>query len=285
MAGQGESGEDAPERSDAESWLLELLKEGSVPAKRIFQDAEDCGFSRHQIKRAKQKLKAGAQRTTGDEPHWRWFLPEAKGAHCEGGPETGAPLHPMRPLFTEPEPDAQEGRRELTSSLKELIETTKGGKGRKGAESQPHRSVPLPSRAEPSTAASPVGAEGQLPAPRATPPPPIPISAAPSYGQPTKEVSSDHQPATSTPEIDAHDVALLDFYKRAANEGIDIPAPKHARQKRMLKQYGFDRDLIDLESWPGPWCPHCTEEPVQREDDLCPSCETELQGTAKRWRA
>ena len=269
MSGHGESEEDEPERSDAEQWLLELLKDGSVPAKQVFADGGLCGFSDRNLRTARGRLRiVTKKRGAPGKSSWFWSLPDIEISEGDA-PE----------VTSSSSPSASSGDVAMSTEGKEKKSTLpppQAGLPRAGENDREDDEDAEDDRLVEARVSSQDSAEL---------PPPIPISAAPSYGSAAKEAPSDQQPATSSPEIDAHDVALLDFYKRAANEGIDIPAPKHAKQKRILTQYGFDRDLIDLESWPGPWCPHCTEEPVQREDDLCPRCETELHRTAERWRA
>ncbi len=49
-------------------------------------------------------------------------------------------------------------------------------------------------------------------------------------------------------------------------------------------QAEFNPDQIDLETWPGPWCPECTEEPVGLETERCPRCIARARDKAARWR-
>jgi hypothetical protein len=263
MRGSGEQGDTEPERSEAESWLLELLKDGSMSSKQIYADAEDCGFTHQQVKRAKAKLRLRVRKSTGGDSHWRWELPEDKGT-ADQAPENMTPLTFLTPLAASEAAergdaacvDAEERRRKgITSSLKEASDAGDDGKEVKGVKkvknpaSPPHGDAPSSSLVERSVVAAAVGEADTLPAP----PAPTPITTAPSYHPPVEEGTS---PAPLAP--------------LPATQNL-IPWP--------------GRDQIDLESWPGPWCPECTEEPVRQENDLCPKCRLEVERLAERWRA
>ena len=73
-----EDEDEAAERSAAEQWLIAALAEGSVPAKQIFAEAKENGFSPDQIRRAKAKVRVVSIRIGGrDGGQWEWRMPEA----------------------------------------------------------------------------------------------------------------------------------------------------------------------------------------------------------------
>ncbi|WP_186100313.1 AAA family ATPase [Burkholderia gladioli] len=67
------------ERTDAEYFLRDMLANGPLPAKRIFAEANNAGFSQITIKRAKKTLGVES-RKEGMEGVWKWAL-SAEGDH------------------------------------------------------------------------------------------------------------------------------------------------------------------------------------------------------------
>ncbi|WP_423378725.1 AAA family ATPase [Burkholderia sp. LMG 32019] len=71
--------DDGGERADAEYFLRDMLANGPLPAKRIFAEANNAGFSQITIKRAKKALGVES-RKEGMEGVWKWAL-LAEGDH------------------------------------------------------------------------------------------------------------------------------------------------------------------------------------------------------------
>ncbi|KWB17817.1 AAA family ATPase [Burkholderia cepacia] len=80
--------DDGGERADAEHFLRDMLANGPLPAKRIFAEANNAGFSQITIKRAKKALGVES-RKEGMEGVWKWALlaegdhPSSKGIKSE----------------------------------------------------------------------------------------------------------------------------------------------------------------------------------------------------------
>lgn len=94
-AGPGTSDND-----DAESVLREVLGDGPLWAKQVFDAMAEAGFSKDQAKRAKAKLKVSTTKVgkPGDaEQGWQWSLPEGRREHegSEGrSVQEALPSHP-----------------------------------------------------------------------------------------------------------------------------------------------------------------------------------------------
>ena len=107
--------EEPDESNDAAGFLRGLLSDGPMPAKAIFKDADEAGYSRDTVKRA--SLKMGIEkRKTGMNGGWLWALPDgihaaknaeestksAKGVRFENT----APSHPSALSSVENHPEA-----------------------------------------------------------------------------------------------------------------------------------------------------------------------------------
>ncbi len=92
--------EDSP-ADDSTDFLRELLAEGRRPAKEIYAEAEQAGYSRDQMKRAKARIGV-TTRKLGMNAGWVWVLPsgpEGSGNSGEGWEgnvsRSGAPFAPF----------------------------------------------------------------------------------------------------------------------------------------------------------------------------------------------
>lgn len=64
----------------AKEFLQEILSQGAVSAKEVFENAEAAGYSKSSIQRA--RARAGAKtRKKGMEEGWEWFIPECEYTH------------------------------------------------------------------------------------------------------------------------------------------------------------------------------------------------------------
>jgi hypothetical protein len=95
-----EQGETRP-TDDSADFLRKLLAEGQRPAKEIYAEAEQAGYSRDQMKRAKTRISAITQKL-GMAGRWVWVLPsdpEGSGNSAEEseecGSQRGAPFAPF----------------------------------------------------------------------------------------------------------------------------------------------------------------------------------------------
>jgi archaellum biogenesis ATPase FlaH len=72
--------EDAPQRTEAESFLSAVLEDGPVPAKTVKRAADDAGIAWRTVERAKTKLGVKTVQV-GGKAHggWVWQLPEDRG--------------------------------------------------------------------------------------------------------------------------------------------------------------------------------------------------------------
>jgi hypothetical protein len=72
----------ATPRDNAEGWLRERLKDGSVAAKQIEAEADAIGFSRATLRRAREDIGIVSYRLSGvkSSPYY-WRLPEGQVAH------------------------------------------------------------------------------------------------------------------------------------------------------------------------------------------------------------
>jgi hypothetical protein len=66
----------APARTAAKQWLLELLKNGPMPAKEIWELADADGMCRKTVKTAKKELGIGSKREGGANGKVYWSLPK-----------------------------------------------------------------------------------------------------------------------------------------------------------------------------------------------------------------
>ncbi|MBF6213823.1 AAA family ATPase [Nocardia puris] len=73
-AAAAENGDGADDRNEIDEWLTEFLSHGSVKATDVFQAADANGFSKDQVKRAKRRINAKAERPQNPGP-WFWSLP------------------------------------------------------------------------------------------------------------------------------------------------------------------------------------------------------------------
>jgi hypothetical protein len=73
-------GSTAPERNYAEEFLLEMLEDGEVPAKDIYEEAEAFDIAKRTLQRAKKKLEISAYRAGSEGVQgggkWYWKMPE-----------------------------------------------------------------------------------------------------------------------------------------------------------------------------------------------------------------
>jgi putative DNA primase/helicase len=61
----------------AKEFLQEILSQGAVSAKEVFENAEAAGYSKSSIQRA--RARAGAKtRKKSKEEGWEWFIPECE---------------------------------------------------------------------------------------------------------------------------------------------------------------------------------------------------------------
>ncbi len=70
---------DDGEGGDAVSFLRELLAEGMKPAKDVYREAEEAGFSKDSMKRAKSRLGVETVKQ-GMSGGWMWKLPRPEGS-------------------------------------------------------------------------------------------------------------------------------------------------------------------------------------------------------------
>lgn len=111
LLGGGTVVEDGPQ-GEATRFLRGLLETGSMMVRAIFKEAEQAGYSRDQMKRAKSKLKAEAIKC-GMTGGWLWKLPKTE-ARNEGR-EEGA--------FNRPPPSLSSESKPRSSGLSEPLET------------------------------------------------------------------------------------------------------------------------------------------------------------------
>lgn len=74
-----ESGDGADDRNEVDDWLREFLGQGSQKATEVYSAADANGFSKDQIKRAKRRVGAKAERPMNPGP-WFWSLPAEQGS-------------------------------------------------------------------------------------------------------------------------------------------------------------------------------------------------------------
>lgn len=71
--------DDASHDGDAAAFLRDLLADGQRTAREIFRDAENAGYSRDQMKRAKRRVGVETVKV-GMEGGWVWRLPDVEGS-------------------------------------------------------------------------------------------------------------------------------------------------------------------------------------------------------------
>jgi putative DNA primase/helicase len=89
---------------DAASFLRDLLADGAMPTKEVFREAEGAGYSRDQVKRAKAKIGALAEKQ-GMTGGWSWRLSASEGSEkpAEGSEGSGQNFpHSSHPSGDEP---------------------------------------------------------------------------------------------------------------------------------------------------------------------------------------
>lgn len=72
----------------AQAFVREILRAGPVPVATAVQSAEEAGFTRHQVRRACEKLKIVRTKLPGMCTGWIWTLPGVNAS-----PDTGSPIH------------------------------------------------------------------------------------------------------------------------------------------------------------------------------------------------
>ena len=98
--------QDDGDRDDAPGFLRELLAYGARPAKEVFAEANNAGFSKDAMHRAKRKIGAVAVKS-GMAGGWLWRLPRAEGGTEDG--EGGAQNCPPSSQPSGDEPPSSEG--------------------------------------------------------------------------------------------------------------------------------------------------------------------------------
>lgn len=79
---------------DAAGFLRDLLTDGPMPTKEVFREAQGAGYSRDQVKRAKAKIGAVAEKQ-GMTGGWLWRLPALEGSgHAAEGSEGSGQNYP-----------------------------------------------------------------------------------------------------------------------------------------------------------------------------------------------
>ena len=99
--------QDDGDRDDAPGFLRELLAYGARPAKEVFAEANNAGFSKDAMHRAKRKIGAVAVKS-GMAGGWLWRLPRAEGGAEDG--EGGAQNCPPSSQPSGDEPPSSGGR-------------------------------------------------------------------------------------------------------------------------------------------------------------------------------
>ncbi|WP_217500484.1 AAA family ATPase [Rhodococcus pyridinivorans] len=102
-AAAAENGDGADERNDVDDWLRQFLAHGSQKANEVYSAADANGFSKDQIKRAKRRIGAVAERPVNPGP-WFWSLPAApQGAGSSERPDSTSalPALPVLPVRSE----------------------------------------------------------------------------------------------------------------------------------------------------------------------------------------
>lgn len=90
---------DDDDQADIDTWLTDLLANGSVKANEVYSAADAAGYSKDQAKRAKKRLAIQAVRETGDGP-WFWKI-TTKGAEDQGSTPDTQETAPLLPCTSE----------------------------------------------------------------------------------------------------------------------------------------------------------------------------------------
>ncbi|WKK13874.1 AAA family ATPase [Rhodococcus ruber] len=102
-AAAAENGDGADERNDVDEWLRQFLAHGSQKANEVYSAADANGFSKDQIKRAKRRIGAVAERPVNPGP-WFWSIPATpQGAGSTVHPDSisALPVLPALPVRSE----------------------------------------------------------------------------------------------------------------------------------------------------------------------------------------
>lgn len=119
------SGEDGQSNRDVDDWLKAFLDDGPQKATEIFQSADANGYSKDQVKRAKKRIGAVADRPQNPGP-WFWQMPTIIDSEVvEPSTEQGAqsteqrahvlPVLPALPVRSEGVEQGAEGGREQSA--------------------------------------------------------------------------------------------------------------------------------------------------------------------------
>jgi putative DNA primase/helicase len=68
--------EDAAGAAEIDTWLLDFLSHGPKHAKEVFAAGKDEGYSRDQLKDAKERIGAESKKEAVYQGKWKWTLPE-----------------------------------------------------------------------------------------------------------------------------------------------------------------------------------------------------------------
>lgn len=124
------SGETGEANRDVDDWLKAFLEDGPQKATEIFQAADANGFSKDQVKRAKKRIGAIADRPQNPGP-WFWQLPtivdsvvvestEQEAPSSEQGVDV-LPVLPVLPVRSEGVQQSAEGGREQSAPCDSLL--------------------------------------------------------------------------------------------------------------------------------------------------------------------
>lgn len=107
------AGEDGQANRDVDDWLTSFLK-GPQKATEIFQAADANGYSKDQVKRAKKRVGAVANRPQNPGP-WFWEIPTKQGAPSTAQGVDVLPALPALPVRSEGVEQGAEGSREQSA--------------------------------------------------------------------------------------------------------------------------------------------------------------------------
>ena len=339
-----EQEEAATELGQAEAWLREALKDGSLPAKQVMAEAEENGFAVRTIQRAKASAGVRSSRVgDGKGQFWQWCLggqEPAAAATADGLDrqesrtrvvlETRGDLDDAGDLESQPEnADTDRTTRRSHSAYKEGVNQTgardgssplgDGGdcdgdmaadQGRQDGQDRQgrHGGVAPETSGERGDVAPDrvrlIVIPGELDWPYADAP-----TDPDRYREIGIRLMHDARFAAAAADDEGEQSALhpqlstLDPLPRIGPNGPPAffinPEDEIAYRKALgdrdpnvvfgvtteqRRQAEFNPDEVDLETWPGPWCPDCTEEPVEHETQVCPRCIARARDKAARWR-
>lgn len=106
----GPSLDAAEDRNDIDTWLTELLANGSVKANEVYSAADAAGYNKDQAKRAKKRLGIIAERPVNPGP-WFWTI-ETQGADAPGSTPDSESACSVLPVRSEGLQQGAEGGRE-----------------------------------------------------------------------------------------------------------------------------------------------------------------------------